>query len=225
MKNSKSTIKVKVIATTLALVCAASAVTAVSAFAGDSFKNNASYSATENNFSNSGNDLHFVKFASDVQNYDWNYGTDTLNVKVTCDYDYNTQKYDFTIKGVTPGKSNVRLMFVNDMKQWETVTVEVNVDKNLKVSLANASKNEENYQGRYDTHGIITRMGYDDAVQAVIDGTNLTKDEVKSVDVARENDVIYFTVVFSRDGQDYTFYVKDSNGNFSWSKDIILGIN
>ena len=137
MKN----MKVKVTAAALALVCAASSATAISVFANDSSFRAGSSVSSQNiarNFLSKGKDLHFYEFASDASNYDWNYGIDSLNVKVSCDYDYSINRYDFTIKGVKPGRANVRLMYVDTNNQWQTKAFEAVVDSNLKVSLANS---------------------------------------------------------------------------------------
>ncbi len=86
MKN----MKVKVTAAVLALVCAASSATAISVFANDSSFRAGSSVSSQNiarNFLSKGKDLHFYEFASDASKYDWNYGIDSLNVKVSCDYD------------------------------------------------------------------------------------------------------------------------------------------
>lgn len=185
MKN----IKVKVTAAVLALVCAASSATAISVFANDSAlreNNSVSSQNVAKNFLSKGKDLHFYEFASDASSYDWNYGIDSLNVKVSCDYDYSINRYDFTIKGVTPGKTNVRLMYVDTNNQWQIKAVEVIVDGNLKVSLANglvlddpseASKagtvtdnTKKNISFTYECHGAAS-YGYDWTYS--IDSTNV----------------------------------------------------
>ena len=179
MKN----MKVKVTAAALALVCAASSATAISVFANDSSFRAGSSVSSQNisrNFLSKGKDLHFYEFASDASNYDWNYGIDSLNVKVSCDYDYSINRYDFTIKGVKPGRANIRLMYVDTNNQWQTKAFEAVVDSNLKVSLANGivlddpsevyktaentitktDNTKKNTDFTYECHG-ATSYGYD----------------------------------------------------------------
>ena len=135
MKNSKS-LKVKVIATVLASVCAVSAIGVVSVSANDgmgksydskqriSYQNTVSYNTP----------FEYECHGATSYGYDWTYSIDSLNVTVNCDYDFSDYKYTFHVKGVEEGYVNAVLMYVNMQDQWVRVPMKLYVDKNLNVS-------------------------------------------------------------------------------------------
>ena len=135
MKNSKS-LKIKVIATVLASVCAVSAIGVVSVSANDgmgkssdsqqriSYQNTVSYNTP----------FEYECHGATSYGYDWTYSIDSLNVTVNCDYDFSDYRYTFHVKGVKEGYVNAVLMYVNMQEQWVRVPMKLYVDKNLNVS-------------------------------------------------------------------------------------------
>ncbi len=135
----KKSLKVKVIATVLASVCAVSTVGAVVASANDgmgkytnpSYQNTVKYNTP----------FEYKCTGATSYGYDWTYSIDSLNVSVDCDYNFNNNEYTFHVKGVEEGYVNVVLMYVNIQEQWVRVPMKLYVDKDLNVSrVDNASQ-------------------------------------------------------------------------------------
>ena len=135
MKNSKS-LKVKVIATVLASVCAVSAVGVVSASANDGMgkSSNAQQRISYQNTVRYNTPFEYKCYGATSYGYDWTYSIDSLNVTVDCDYNFSNFGYTFHVKGVEEGYVNAVLMYVNMQEQWVRVSMKLYVDKNLNVS-------------------------------------------------------------------------------------------
>ena len=142
MKNSKS-LKVKVIATVLASVCAVSAVGVVSASANDGMgkSSNAQQRISYQNTVRYNTPFEYKCYGATSYGYDWTYSIDSLNVTVDCDYNFSNSGYTFHVKGVEEGYVNAVLMYVNMQEQWVRVPMKLYVDKNLNVSKASVKDN------------------------------------------------------------------------------------
>ncbi len=154
MKNSKS-LKVKIVATVLASVCAVSALSAVAVSANDGmgrYSNNNAY----HHFSQYSNDFQYECYGRTDYGYDWTYSIDSCNVTVNCDYNFSNNKYTFTVKGVKSGYVNAVLKYVNMQNQWVKVPMVFYVDNNLNVSRIDdiQKKNDSRYE---QLKNIITR--------------------------------------------------------------------
>ena len=69
---------------------------------------------------------------------DWNYSADSLNVKITCDFDYANKTAKFIATGVKEGKTNAILKTKNDDGTWNNLSICFTVDKNLNVTVQTA---------------------------------------------------------------------------------------
>lgn len=66
--------------------------------------------------------------------YDWNYSIDRKNVTVNCTYDFKTNEYTFTVKGISAGTVNAKLMYKVSDNDWVTVPMTLTVDAKGNVS-------------------------------------------------------------------------------------------
>lgn len=67
---------------------------------------------------------------------DWTYFIDSLNVKVSCDFDYNKNICNFKITGVKPGKTNIILKTQRGDGKWNNTPVSVVVNSDLSVTIS-----------------------------------------------------------------------------------------
>ena len=71
---------------------------------------------------------------------DWNYYAASLNVKITCDYDYATGTCRFIGTGVKPGVTDAVLKVQRTDGRWDNVPVRFTADKNLDVTVQHTGK-------------------------------------------------------------------------------------
>ena len=132
----KKTISKKVFATILAAVCAVSAASAVSAvcIANAYSAHNVSASVTLDSAviieKTSGS-----TFVLPMEGEDWNYYADSLNVKVSCDFDYNCSLCKFKFTAVKPGQTNVVLKTQLEGGNWANTPVRIIVDSDLRMNI------------------------------------------------------------------------------------------
>ncbi len=65
---------------------------------------------------------------------DWTYYTDSLNVKITCDFDYYNSLCKFKLTAVKPGTANVVLKTQRTDGQWNNIVLAVAVSDDMKIS-------------------------------------------------------------------------------------------
>ena len=70
----------------------------------------------------------------DFYGCDWNYSADSLNAKITCEFDYAAKTAKFIATGVKTGTTNAVLKLKNADGKWYHVTVIFTVDDNLDVT-------------------------------------------------------------------------------------------
>ena len=78
--------------------------------------------------------LHVYTYGHVDGDYYWSYSIDNVNVKITCKHDYDTDRYDFSIKGVSPGAANVILYYKTATNNKEALSVTVMVNDDLSVT-------------------------------------------------------------------------------------------
>ena len=71
-----------------------------------------------------------------MKGIDWNYYTDSLNVKVSGAVDFNNNLCTFTFKAVKPGITNVELQTKGTDDTWINTPVRITVDKDLSMNIA-----------------------------------------------------------------------------------------
>ena len=65
---------------------------------------------------------------------DWTYYTNSLNVKITCDFDYYNSLCKFKLTAVKPGTANVVLKTQRTDGQWNNIVLAVAVSDDMKIS-------------------------------------------------------------------------------------------
>lgn len=127
----KKTMKTKVFASLIAAVCAISAITTVSVISASAYNDNnplvsSTYIITAKTYGNT--------FVMPMKGEDWTYYADSLNVKVSCDYDYSTNTCNFKFTAVKPGTANAVLKAQTKDGKWMNIPVCITVDDNMQVS-------------------------------------------------------------------------------------------
>lgn len=120
----KNTIKVKVIGTVLAALCAISATAAVSTVGASAASVSSASTAVSAN----------KKCVMSLKGKNWTYWIDSLNINVSCDFNYNTSTCRFIIKGLKPGVTNAVLKTLRADGKWNNTPVRFTVDQNLNVT-------------------------------------------------------------------------------------------
>lgn len=70
-----------------------------------------------------------------LQGEDWTYFIDSLNISVSCDYDYNPGSCVFKFTAVKPGTTNAVLKTQRTDGQWNNTPVRVTVSSSMEVSV------------------------------------------------------------------------------------------
>ena len=127
----KKTIRTKVFASLIAAVCAVSAITTVSMISASAYNNgndlvSKSYVITAETYGDT--------FVMPIKGENWNYYADSLNVRVSCDFDYSSSMCNFKFTAVKPGTSNAVLKTERNDGRWLNVPVRITVDDNMEVS-------------------------------------------------------------------------------------------
>ena len=128
----KKTMKTKVFASLIAAVCAISAITTVSVISDSAYNDNnplvsSTYIITAKTYGNT--------FVMPMKGEDWTYYADSLNVKVSCDYDYSTNTCHFKFTAVKPGVVNVVLKTQNVDGTWLNTPVRITVEDDLTMKI------------------------------------------------------------------------------------------
>lgn len=82
-----------------------------------------------------GVEAHYYASGKTSYGFDWNYDTDNSNFVIRCDYNFDQQQYDFSFYGVTPGTAHVTLYYNTSDNVQVPVSLTVNVDDGLNVSI------------------------------------------------------------------------------------------
>ena len=143
----KKTIKTKAIAAVLAAVCAVSAVTTAAIVSASAASVSTSQSQTSKSV------MIIAKtydntFVMPMKGEDWTYFADSLNVKVTCDYDYKNNMCNFKFTALKAGVVNVVLKTQNTDGKWTNTPVRITADSNLLMTIVqtdNAYITEKSY--------------------------------------------------------------------------------
>ena len=126
----KNNVKVKVIGTVMAALCAISAGTAISAVSVSAAQTGTSVSAR----ATTGKSCIFEAYGKTRTGYDWDYRADSTAAKITCTYNFKTGKYTFKAVGQYAGNTNAVLKYATIDGKWHNVPVRFTVDKNKNVT-------------------------------------------------------------------------------------------
>lgn len=81
-----------------------------------------------------GTPLHYYANGKTSYGFDWTYKTDNNIVSVSCNYNFNTQQYDFSIYGAAPGTAHITLYYNTADNVQVPVPMTVTVDSSLNVT-------------------------------------------------------------------------------------------
>ena len=125
------TIKTKVVAGVIAAVCAVSvistgAVMGASAFS--SANDNADTAVIERRTSGS-------TYTLPMKGVDWNYFSDSLDVTVDCEIDFNYNLCNFKFTAIRPGTANITLQTKSTDGTWSNTPIRITVDRDLRMNI------------------------------------------------------------------------------------------
>ena len=80
---------------------------------------------------NTGTPLHCSATGKTSYGFDWTYDTDNGNIVVACNYNFDTQQYDFIVYGAAEGTAHVTLYYNTSDGVQAPLPVTVNVDSDL----------------------------------------------------------------------------------------------
>ena len=125
------TIKTKVVAGVIAAVCAVSvistgAVMGASAFS--SANDNADTAVIERRTSGS-------TYTLPMKGVDWNYFSDSLDVTVDCEIDFNYNLCNFKFTAIRPGTANITLQTKSTDGTWSNTPIRITVDRELRMNI------------------------------------------------------------------------------------------
>ena len=127
----KTNVKTKVIAGIMAAICSVSALGALSAVgASAAVVNSAPISAQ----AASKKVCLYTAFGKTSYGYDWDYRADSTAAKISCTYDFKTNKYTFKAVGQYAGITNAVLKYATIDGKWHNVPIRFTTDKNLNVT-------------------------------------------------------------------------------------------
>ena len=126
----RTSIKTKVIGTTLAAICALSAGAAISCVGANAATASKSVSATA--VQAKGCTISFTGKTS--YGYDYDYRANSKAALITCTYNFSTQKYTFRATGNYAGTTDAVLKYATIDGKWHNVPVRFTVDKNKNVT-------------------------------------------------------------------------------------------
>lgn len=143
----KKTVRTKVFAAVMAAVAAISVGTAAIAVTASAVSDNTSASQAENSTvitnRTTGN-----TFTLPIRGEDWNYYADSLNVKISCDFDYNHNICNFKFTAVKPGITNAVLKTQNKYGSWDNTPVRIVANNDLTMQIVqsgDAYETEKSY--------------------------------------------------------------------------------
>ena len=127
----KTNVKTKVIAGIMAAICSISALGALSAVgASAAVVNSAPISAQ----AASKKVCLYTAFGKTSYGYDWDYRASGTSAKISCTYDFKTNKYTFKAVGQYAGVTNAVLKYATIDGKWHNVPIRYTTDKNLNVT-------------------------------------------------------------------------------------------
>ena len=127
----KTNVKTKVIAGIMAAICSVSALGALSAVgASAAVVNSAPISAQ----AASKKVCLYTAFGKTSYGYDWDYRASGTSAKISCTYDFKTNKYTFKAVGQYAGVTNAVLKYATIAGKWHNVPIRYTTDKNLNVT-------------------------------------------------------------------------------------------
>ena len=127
----KTNVKTKVIAGIMAGICSVSALGALSAVgASAAVVNSAPISAQ----AASKKVCLYTAFGKTSYGYDWDYRASGTSAKISCTYDFKTNKYTFKAVGQYAGVTNAVLKYATIDGKWHNVPIRYTTDKNLNVT-------------------------------------------------------------------------------------------
>ena len=127
----KTNVKTKVIAGIMAAICSVSALGALSAVgASAAVVNSAPISAQ----AASKKVCLYTAFGKTSYGYDWDYRASGTSAKISCTYDFKTNKYTFKAVGQYAGVTNAVLKYATIDGKWHNVPIRDTTDKNLNVT-------------------------------------------------------------------------------------------
>ena len=127
----KTNVKTKVIAGIMATICSVSALGALSAVgASAAVVNSAPISAQ----AASKKVCLYTAFGKTSYGYDWDYRASGTSAKISCTYDFKTNKYTFKAVGQYAGVTNAVLKYATIDGKWHNVPIRYTTDKNLNVT-------------------------------------------------------------------------------------------
>ena len=127
----KTNVKTKVIAGIMAAICSVSALGALSAVgASAAVVNSAPISAQ----AASKKVCLYTAFGMTSYGYDWDYRASGTSAKISCTYDFKTNKYTFKAVGQYAGVTNAVLKYATIDGKWHNVPIRYTTDKNLNVT-------------------------------------------------------------------------------------------
>ncbi|MBQ3266165.1 MAG: hypothetical protein IJH07_10360 [Ruminococcus sp.] len=94
----------------------------------------ASSAAEPGSIDDSGNSIHYTATGQTSYGYDWTYEGGGGIVDVSCNYNFDTNQYDFVITGLSEGTTSLTLYYNTDDGVQQPVTLNLSVDGNLNVS-------------------------------------------------------------------------------------------
>ena len=127
----KTNVKTKVIAGIMAAICSVSALGALSAVgASAAVVNSAPISAQ----AASKKVCLYTAFGKTSYGYDWDYRASGTSAKISCTYDFKTNKYTFKAVGQYAGVTNAVLKYATIDGKWHNVPIRYTTDNNLNVT-------------------------------------------------------------------------------------------
>ncbi len=127
-----NSIKTKVIGTVLAAVCAVSAVATASTVGASAAKATPATGITTQ--AKAAKNCIFVAYGKTAKGYDWDYRADNTSAKISCTYDFKTNKYTFKAVGQFAGVTNAVLKYATIDGMWHNIPVRFTTDKGLNVT-------------------------------------------------------------------------------------------
>ena len=125
----KKNVKTRVMGTVLAAVCALSVTAAISSVSASAATvTTASVSAAQ------GKNCIINFYGKTSYGYDWDYTADSTAAKITCTYDFKTNKYTFKAIGQYQGVTNAVLKYATIDGKWHNVPVRFTTDANKNVT-------------------------------------------------------------------------------------------
>ena len=125
------TIKTKVIAGVIAAVCAVSVISTGAVMGASAFSSengNAGTAVIERRTSGS-------TYTLPMKGVDWNYFSDSLDVTVDCEIDFNYNLCNFKFTAIRPGMANITLQTKSTDGTWSNTPIRITVDRDLRMNI------------------------------------------------------------------------------------------